>query len=113
MKKEVDKSIGLRIREKRDALGYSRELFAEKAEMSPTFLANIEAGSIGFSESTLVKMCRVLGVSADFILFGSERTTAFSKISEMLSGLDERYLPHAEALVAAYVRSILLAEEQE
>lgn len=113
MKKEVDKSIGLRIREKRDALGYSRELFAEKAEMSPTFLANIESGSIGFSESTLIKMCKVLGVSADFILFGKERTTTYAKISEMLSGLDEQYLPHVEALVAAYIKSILLAEEKK
>lgn len=110
MKKEIDKRIGLRIREKREALGYSRELFAEKAEMSPTFLANIEFGTIGFSETTLIKICKVLSVSADLLLFGSERTGEFSRVAEMLSGLDEKYLPHIEAFIAAYVKSVLLAE---
>ena len=35
MKKNYDSSIGKRIREKREMLGYSREYVAEQAEMSP------------------------------------------------------------------------------
>ena len=57
-----------RIREKREMLGYSREYVAEQAEMSPSFLSDVELGIKGFSASTLMKLCKVLGLSADYIL---------------------------------------------
>ena len=67
MKKKYDSSIGMRIREKREMLGYSREYVAEQAEMSPSFLSDVELGTKGFSASTLMKLCKVLGLSADYI----------------------------------------------
>ena len=41
MRKNYDSSIGKRIREKREMLGYSREYVAEQAEMSPSFLSDV------------------------------------------------------------------------
>ena len=59
MRKNYDSSIGKRIREKREMLGYSREYVAEQAEMSPSFLSDVELGIKGFSASTLMKLCKV------------------------------------------------------
>lgn len=56
MTKKYDSSIGMRIREKREMLGYSREYVAEQAEMSPSFLSDVELGTKGFSASTLMKL---------------------------------------------------------
>lgn len=111
MKKEIDCAIGQRIRDKREMLGYSREYVAEQAEMSPSFLADVELGVKGFSASTLIKLCRVLGLSADYILFGNEHPIDYSSAAELLSGLDKKYLPHVEELLAAYVKSIRLSEQ--
>lgn len=111
MKKTIDPAIGQRIRDKREMLGFSREYVAEQAEMSPSFLADVELGVKGFSASTLIKLCKVLGLSADYILFGSECTLDYSKAAELLSGLDPKYLPHVEELLAAYVKSIRLSNE--
>lgn len=109
MKKNFDPAIGQRIREKREMLGFSREYVAEQAEMSPSFLADMELGVKGFSASTLIKLCKVLGLSADYILFGSECTLDYTKAAELLSGLDPKYLPYVEELLAAYVKSISLS----
>lgn len=110
MKKNFDCSIGMRIRGKREMLGYSREYVAEQAEMSPSFLADVELGIKGFSASTLIKLCRVLGLSADYILFGTADAFDYTKVAELLSGLDPKYLPYVEELLAAYVKSIHLSE---
>lgn len=111
MKKDFDPAIGRRIRSKRELLGYSRELVAEQAEMSPSFLADVELGVKGFSASTLMKLCKVLGLSSDYILFGNEQSIDFSSAAELLSGLDKKYLPYAEELLAAYVKSIRLSDK--
>ena len=110
MTKKYDSNIGMRIREKREMLGYSREYVAEQAEMSPSFLSDVELGIKGFSASTLMKLCKVLGLSADYILFGTADTFDYMRVAELLSGLDPKYLPHVEELLAAYVKSIRLSE---
>ena len=48
MKKNYDSSIGKRIREKREMLGYSREYVAEQAEMSPVLFIGCRAWNKGF-----------------------------------------------------------------
>ena len=106
MRKNYDSSIGKRIREKREMLGYSREYVAEQA----SFLSDVELGIKGFSASTLMKLCKVLGLSADYILFGTADTFDYMRVAELLSGLDPKYLPHVEELLAAYVKSIRLSE---
>lgn len=61
MTKKYDAVLECVIREKREMLGYSREYVAEQAEMSPSFLSDVELGIKGFSASTLMKLCKVLG----------------------------------------------------
>lgn len=65
--------IGARIRKQRDALGYNRETLAELADISNSFLAEIERGERGFSVAYLIRLSNVLCMSADYILFGKEQ----------------------------------------
>ena len=47
---ELDhKAMGLRIRKQRTFLNMSREELARKVDITPTFLADIELGTEGFS----------------------------------------------------------------
>jgi transcriptional regulator with XRE-family HTH domain len=88
MTKHNAKEIGLRIRRQREALGYSRERLAELSEISNSFLSDIERGDRGFSVALLARLARVLGLSADYILFGTEQVTNVNAITDMLSSLD-------------------------
>ena len=104
------KEIGSRIRSQRETLGYSREKLAELSEISNSFLSDIERGERGFSVALLG---RVLGLSADYILFGREQATDLSPITDMLSGLDEKYIPELQELLGAYLKTITIAEKHE
>ena len=70
MTAEVKKSIGVRLREKREQAGYTREQLGELCALSPRFLANVELGDATFSLDTLMRVCRVLCCSSDELLFG-------------------------------------------
>ena len=65
-----------RIRTARENMGYAREKFAEKLDVSVSYLAELERGRTGISVKMLTKVCNVLCLSADYVLFGKERNTA-------------------------------------
>lgn len=81
-----------RIRKAREDLGYTRERFAEKLDVSVSYLAELERGRTGISVKMLVKVCDLLGLSADYILFGGERSDD-AQLLDKIHRLDSRYLP--------------------
>lgn len=112
MKKQFNLEVGGRIRKAREALGYSREALAEKADLASSFLGTIELGTGSFTAETMSKLCNALGVSADYILFGTESQNDLSAIHAMLSGLNPEYLPLVEQLLSAYIQSIQLSQNK-
>lgn len=67
-----DRYVGERIRELREIQCYTREALAEKVEISPKFLYEIETGKKGFSADVLCRLSRALSVSCDYIMLGEE-----------------------------------------
>ena len=65
--------IGARIRELREIQNYTREGLAEKVDISPKFLYEIEMGRKGFSANTLNEIAKALSVSCDYIMRGEEK----------------------------------------
>jgi transcriptional regulator with XRE-family HTH domain len=72
---EFYKNAGMRIRELRELNHYTREKFAEFADISPKFLYEIETGQKGFSAETLSKISKVFQVSGDYLINGTENET--------------------------------------
>lgn len=81
-----------RIRQARENMGYTREKFAEKLDVSVSYLAELERGRTGISVKMLIKVCNVLGLSADYVLFGTERTTDSNRL-DAIHRIDDKYLP--------------------
>lgn len=81
-----------RIRRARENMGYTREKFAENLDVSVSYLAELERGRTGISVKMLVKVCKVLGLSADYILFGQERTLDEERL-DAIRRIDGKYLP--------------------
>lgn len=89
----------MRIRKAREDMGYTRERFAEILDVSVSYLAELERGRTGISVKLLIKVCRVLGLSADYVLFGSERAEDASRM-DAIQRIDEKYLPLLDKLIA-------------
>ncbi|MBQ7999868.1 MAG: helix-turn-helix transcriptional regulator [Ruminococcus sp.] len=81
-----------RIRKAREDKGYTREKFAEKLDVSVSYLAELERGRTGISVKMLIKVCNLLGLSADYVLFGDERSSDSMRI-DAISRINEKYLP--------------------
>lgn len=87
-----------RIRKAREDMGYTREKFAEKLDVSVSYLAELERGRTGISVKMLIKVCNVLGLSADYVLFGKERTEDELRL-DAIRRIDEKYLPLLDKVI--------------
>ncbi|MGN1016264.1 MAG: helix-turn-helix domain-containing protein [Faecousia sp.] len=87
-----------RIRKAREDMGYTREKFAEKLDVSVSYLAELERGRTGISVKMLIKVCNVLGLSADYVLFGTERTGDEMRL-DAIRRIDEKYLPLLDKVI--------------
>ena len=104
MKTENDRGskrveIGNRIRQERENRKMTREELADRADISPRFLADIEAGIKGMSMDTLCRLSSELEVSLDLIVNGGDegppvRNSQIRDMQEMMdlqfTGLDKR-----------------------
>ena len=72
-KKDLNEEIGARVRQRRKALGYTREYTAERANISVQFLFDIEKGKKSMTALTIVNLAAALSVSIDFLLLGGEK----------------------------------------
>ena len=66
--KDINKILGERINLLRKNLNITREKLAEKVEVSPRFLADVEAGKVGVSLQTLKNLCVALSTTSDYLL---------------------------------------------
>ena len=98
--------IGKRIRQHREFLGYTRETFAEKIDVTPKFCSDIELGIKGMSVSTLCRISNVLNLSVDYVLFGKEDVTLDSPAINMLNNCPKEKLPFLENIIGLFMKAI-------
>lgn len=87
-----------RIRKSREEQGYTREKFAEKLDVSVSYLAELERGRTGISVKMLIKVCNLLGLSADYVLFGTEREQDTLRL-DAIHRIDDKYLPLLDSVM--------------
>ena len=64
--------IGDRVKEARNAKGWNQPELAERMGVSIQTIGNIETGAKGTKLSNFIKLCEILEVSADYLLFGKK-----------------------------------------
>jgi transcriptional regulator with XRE-family HTH domain len=99
------KPIGSRIKEARLALRYTQEYVAEKIGVGNKHISDIERGFAGLSISVLMKLCDVLEVDSDYILFGKITETKNNNFNNILKKLTVQQRMYAEKFVALYAES--------
>lgn len=95
-KKELNVEIGSHIHLAREAAGLTQERFAELIPMASKNLSDVERGVVGISLYTLVRICNILSVSSDAILFGAIEENDVDWIASRL-----KRLPPAQFRIAS------------
>lgn len=75
-KKPINVRVGGNIQRLREEHHYTQEELSEKIGVTPNHLSAIERGVSGISLELMEKLCQVLSVTADHILFGRKAAEA-------------------------------------
>ena len=106
IKKELNIQIGEQIKAAREQSKLTQEQFAERIDVSPQYVSDLERGVVGASIATLKSICTVLGVSSDQILFGAEIENRAAAIAEKCKSLSEKQYMILSEIISKYVEAI-------
>jgi transcriptional regulator with XRE-family HTH domain len=65
-------SVGERIKKRRNELGWTQDMLAQKAGVSKSFLSDLENGKRNVGADTLLEIARALSLSLDYLMEGKE-----------------------------------------
>lgn len=107
-KKEINIKIGEQVKKARERNGITQEQLAEKIDVSPQYISDLERGVVGISVEKLKKLCVVLGVSSDEILFGNIQTESSAAFFEKISILSESQVLILSDIINKYIEAVSL-----
>ncbi len=96
------KEIGARISKRRRELSITQELLAEKMEVSVQMISNLELGKKAVRPENLVKLCKALRISADYVLCGTRSHQEKSEFLEKYEGLSAEQKGILDALIDSW-----------
>lgn len=77
--KAAKQTVGDRIKKRRNELGWTQDVLAEKAGISKSFLSDLENSKRSVGADTLLDIGRVLGLSLDYLMTGEQSETETEK----------------------------------
>ena len=80
---------------------YVGRLLAEKLGVSTQMISNLELGKKAIRPDNLAKVCKALGLSADFVLYGADTQTTVDMIADKLTQLTEAELQIVNDMIDA------------
>lgn len=110
-KKKENMEIGVRIKQAREAAGFTQERLAELMDVSPQYISGVERGVVGLSVPILTHLSRILLISCDYILLGEGERSDATSVMTRLSRLPAEHIRNAEEILNRYIEGIALAQQ--
>ena len=110
---ETNAGLGRRIAEFRERHGIKQRELAERVDLSPTFLSEIENGKRNVSSDTLLRLANVLGASLDFLLRGIEAPPPAREVvvpPELSQAADQHGWTYGQTVALLQTRRTVLAK---
>ncbi len=104
-KEEIDLLVGSNIKRERIKAGYTQEKFSELIGIGTKSLSAIERGTVGVSLTTLLRICRVLSISSNSLLFENTQKNDVQSMTERL----ERLTPEQFAIAREILCKVMEA----
>ena len=80
-------AIGKRIQGRRKQMGYTQEQLADMMNVSIQMVSNLERGNKAIRIDNLINLSRILDVSTDYILTGTEKTGCSENVTARMNSL--------------------------
>ncbi len=102
---DINTSLGEKVKTLRKNKKITREMLAEKLNVSTRFLADVESGNVGVSLTTLKKLCNILETTSDYLLDISSYTDKelqYIEIENKIKKIDPRHLEDLSTIIEAF-----------
>lgn len=109
-RKDINILVGANIKREREQAGLTQETFSEMIGLGPKSVSAIERGTVGVSLETLKKICTVLSVSCDALLFDAVPKNNTSGIASRLERLTPKQYKIAESMLSNLLEAFSLEE---
>jgi len=107
-KASIDRDVALRLKVKRKSLGLTQEKAAEKLEITHTHYSAIENARKDFSKSLLVRIVKVFGISADYLLFGKIDNKIADEMADLINSLPNNKRQSAYRVISELIEGLKL-----
>ncbi len=84
------KDMGKRIKEGRNRIEITQEKLAEKIDVSPSYISEIERGTSICSLAVLVNIAEILELNLDYLVNGINESNIDSSFSEILKDISKK-----------------------
>lgn len=110
-KKALNIMVGENIKREREKAGFTQEEFSELIDLGPKSLSAIERGVVGISLSSLKKVCDVLSISSDTLIFGDIPTQDVRDLADCLARLSPKKYEIANDVMSKLLQAFALDDD--
>ena len=96
--------VGTRIKRAREMRKMTQEYISNQVGVNTQHISDIERGVVGLSVGTLMKICKVLDVSADYILFGDGASNTNTPFYDLIKNLNDKDKLFIEDFIKLYIK---------
>ena len=107
-RKELNVLVGSNLKRARENAGFTQDRFSELLGIGSKSLSSIERGVVGVSLTTLLKICDILHISANALLYEQTRCNDADGIALQLSRLSPEQFEIASAVLQNLMKAFSL-----
>lgn len=110
-KKEINIKVGNRIQSARVAAGLTQDKFSELIGMGTKSVSAVERGTVGVSLSTLQKICQVLSISSDELLFDQRPENDVTALLQRMERLTQKQFEIVSSVMGKLMEAFYLTDK--
>ena len=107
-KKDLNILVGINIKREREKAGFTQDQFSELLGIGSKSLSSIERGVVGVSLTTLMKICNLLHVTPNVLLYESAQKNDADSIALQLKMLNPEQFSIASDMIANLMKAFSL-----
>ena len=107
-RKDLNVLVGANIKREREKAGFTQDQFSELLGIGSKSLSSIERGVVGVSLTTLLRICDILHISANVLLYEKSRKNDVDSIALRLEQLSAEQFEIASNVMTNLIQAFSL-----
>ena len=107
-KKDLNVLVGANIKREREKAGFTQDQFSELLGIGSKSLSSIERGVVGVSLTTLLRICDILHISANVLLYEQSQKNDVDSITLQLKMLSAEQFEIASDVMTNLIKAFSL-----